>query len=374
MAAVDVDVGVDQARRLHRFENRVSVASLPASKDLGVSRYHGTVRPTSAQVVLRTSAAAVGVVVIGTVGYMLIEGMTLLDALYMTTITVTTIGFREVMPLSHSGQIFTIVMAFLGIGVILLVATELGHAVVEADLRRVIGLRRDAGMIRKLNDHIVVAGSGRMGRAVVEVLTERKVPFVVIEAKPERVRELEESRVPVILGDATQESAQRAANLPAARTFLSCLADDAHNVFAILLARQLNPKVTIIARAVEEGSEERLRLAGADKVINPYRLGGMRLAFTALKPTVMDFIEASLGGPDMELELTEVTVHAESELVGKTLAGADVRRRFGIIVVALKRKDHATFNPGPDSVIQSGDVLVTLGPIQAVNQLEKASI
>jgi voltage-gated potassium channel len=331
------------------------------------------VKPARARVVLRTTAAALGVVAVGTVGYMLIEGMNLLDAIYMTAITVTTIGFREVVPLSHSGQIFTIVMAFLGVGVILLVATELGHTVVEGDLRRIIGLRRDAGMIRKLKDHIVVAGSGRMGRAVVEVLTERRVPFVVIESNPDRVRELEEDRVPVVLGDATQESAQRAANVPAARTFLACLADDAHNVFAILLARQLKGDLAIIARAVEEGSEERLHLAGADKVINPYRLGGMRLAFTALKPTVMDFIEASLGGPDMELELTEIVVRATSELVGKTLAGADVRRRFGLIVVALKRKDHATFNPGPDTTIEAGDVLVTLGPVQAVDQLEKAS-
>lgn len=329
---------------------------------------------TRTRVVLRTSAAALGVILMGTVGYMTIEGMDLLDAVYMTTITVTTIGFKEVLPLSRAGQVFTIVMAFLGVGVILLVATELGRAVVEGDLRRLIGLRRDAGMIRKLHDHIVVAGSGRMGRAVVEVLSERRVPFVVVELDPERVRDLEERRIPVVAGDATQETIQVAANVKAARTFLACLADDAHNVFAILLARQINPEITIIARAVEEGSEERLRLAGADKVINPYRLGGIRLAFTALKPTVMDFIEASLGGPDMELELTEVAVHPRSELVGKTLAGADVRRRFGIIVVALKREGRATFNPGPDHVIEAGDVLVTLGPVQAVAQLEKASV
>ncbi len=358
---------------------RVASTSIRKTRGRGIvrsrdPRYHVSVGSTRTRVILRTSSAALGVIAVGTIGYVTIERMSLLDALYMTTITVTTIGFKEVTPLSHVGQVFTIVMAFLGVGVILLVATELGHAVVEGDLRRMIGLRRDAGMIRKMQDHIVVAGSGRMGRAVVEVLTERKVPFVVIESNAERVRDLEEERVPVIAGDATQESIQRAANVPGARTFLACLADDAHNVFAILLARQLNPKIAIIARAVEEGSEERLHLAGADKVINPYRLGGMRLAFTALKPTVMDFIEASLGGPDMELELTEVTVHSESELVGKTLAGADVRRRFGLIVVALKRQGRATFNPGPDSMIESGDVLVTLGPVQAVTRLEKASV
>ena len=163
------------------------------------------------------------------------------------------------------------------------------------------------------------------------------------------------------------------AHVETAKTFLACLADDAHNVFAILLARQLNPKITIIARAVEEGSEERLRLAGADQVINPYRLGGMRLAFTALKPTVMDFIEASLPGTSVELELAEVVVHPE---IG---AGRqDPRRCRGPPAVRRHRGgpeagEAATFNPGPDELIEAGDTLVALGPLQALERIEQAS-
>ncbi len=311
--------------------------------------------------------------VAGTLGYMVIEHQGLINALYMTAITVTTVGYREAFPLSEGGQIFTIFLAFSGIGVILLIATEFGRLVLQTDLRQFIGMRRDLTMIKKLHDHIVVCGHGRMGRAVVEVLQERKVPFVVVESKPESCQRLEDAHIPVVQGDATQEPVLRAAGVDRATTFLACLADDAHNVFAILLARQLNPRITTIARAVEEGSEERLQLAGADRVINPYRLGGMRLAFTALKPTVMDFIEASLPGTSMELELVEIVVHPSSDLAGKTLAGAGVRQRFGIIVVALKRGDHSTFNPGPDARIEAGDVLVALGPLNALEQIERAS-
>ena len=304
---------------------------------------------------------------------MAIEHQSLLDALYMTTITVTTVGFREAFPLSQGGKVFTIFLSFAGIGVILLIASEAARAILQTDLRHLIGLRRDLTMIKKLTGHIVVCGHGRMGRAVVDVLRRKGAPFVVVENDPERCRDIEEQRVQVVRGDATEEEVLRAAGVDRAGTLIACLADDAHNVYSILLARQLNPKVTIIARAADDGAEERMRLAGANRVLNPYRLGGMRLAFSALKPTVTDFIEASLSGATVELELAEVVVHPSSELAGKTLVEAGVRRRFGIIVVALKRGEKSTFNPGPDERIEAGDMLVALGPTQALERIEKAT-
>jgi len=312
------------------------------------------------------------VIAAGTLGYMLIEGQNAFDALYMTAITVTTVGYRETFPLSPLGQVFTMVLAFAGVAVILLIASEVGRLLVQADIRELIGSRRDLKMLDKLSGHIVVCGHGRMGRAAVEILQERRVPFVVVDIDESRCRQLAETQIPFIVGDATQEPVLREARVGRAKTFLACLADDAHNVFAILLARQLNPKIAVIARAVEEGSEERLRLAGADQVINPYRLGGMRLAFTAIKPTVMAFIEASLPGTSVELELAEFVVHPRSALAGKTLAGAEVRQRFGVIVVALKRGERSTFNPAPDERIEAGDTLVALGPIQALERIEQA--
>jgi voltage-gated potassium channel len=310
---------------------------------------------------------------LGTVGYMAIEGQTLLNAFYMTTITVTTVGFREAFPLSPAGQAFTILLAFGGIGVILLIASEFARAVLDTDIRRMIGIRRDLTMIKKLSNHIVVLGYGRMGGAVVEVLRERGIAFAVVDLDPERCHELEDAHQPVVRGDATQEEVLLAAGVAKASTLITCLADDAHNVYSILLAKQLNPEITVIARAVEDGAEERLQLAGANRVLNPYRNGGTLLAITAIKPTVTDFLNASLAGSSMELELAEVVVHPSSDLAGKTLAGAEVRQRFGIIVVALKRGDESTFNPGPDELIEAGDVLVALGPIQALESIEQAT-
>jgi voltage-gated potassium channel len=325
------------------------------------------------RIVLRSIGLGLAVIGLGTVGYMVLEEQSVLNAFYMTTITVTTVGFREAFPLSPAGQAFTILLAFGGVGVILLIASEFARAMLDTDIRRMIGIRRDLTMIKKLSNHIVVLGYGRMGHAVVEVLRERGIAFAVVDLDPDRCRGLEEGHQPVVRGDATQEEVLRAAATERAKTLITCLADDAHNVYAILLARQLNPNITIIARAVEDGAEERLRLAGADRVLNPYRVGGTRLAITALKPTVSDFVDASLSGSSIELELAEVVVHPSSDLAGKTLAGAEVRQRFGIIVVALKRGDESTFNPGPNERIEAGDVLVALGPIQALESIERAT-
>jgi len=312
------------------------------------------------------------VIACGTIGYVLIEGMTAFDALYMTTITVTTIGFKEVFPLSDIGRMFTIVLAFAGVGVILLIASEFARVMLETDLRRVLGIRRELKLMKKLKNHIVVCGHGRMGHAVVEVLRQRGIPFVVVDIDPERCRTLEDEGQHVVCGDATEEKVLASTNVAKAKTVITCLADDAHNVYTILLVRQLNPEVTVIARAVEDGADERLRFAGADRVLNPYRIGGMRLALTAIKPTVTDFIDESLLGSSVELEFAEIVIHPSSELAGKTLAGADVRKRFGIIVVALKRGDDVIFNPEADERIQGGDVLVALGPMSAIERVEKA--
>ncbi len=319
-------------------------------------------------------SVTVGLMVVagGTAGYVLIEKMDAFDALYMTTITVTTIGFKEVFPLSTSGRIFTMVLAFAGIGVILLIASEFARTMLETDLRRVLGIRRDLKLMKRLKNHIVVCGHGRMGQAVVEVFRQRGLPFVVVDVNPDHCRELEDQGQHVVRGDATDEKVLASTNIAQAKTIITCLADDAHNVYTILLARQLNPEITVIARAVETGAEERLKLAGADRVLNPYQIGGMRLALTAIKPTVTDFIDQSLLGSSVELELAEIVIDPASQLAGKTLAGAEVRKRFGIIVVALKRGDRAIFNPDAQERIEGGDVLVVLGPLSAIGRVEKA--
>jgi voltage-gated potassium channel len=244
--------------------------------------------------------------------------------------------------------------------------------VLETDLRRLLGIRRELKLMKRLKNHIVVCGHGRMGHAVVDILRERGYPIAVVEMNPDHCRPLEDEGMPVVRGDATDEKVLASTNIAEAKTIITCLADDAHNVYTILLARQLNPEINVIARAVEIDAEERLKLAGANRVLNPYQIGGMRLALSAIKPTVTDFIDESLLGSSVELELAEIEVHPSSDLAGKTLAGAEVRKNYGIIVVALKRGDEAIFNPEANERIEAGDVLVALGPLSAIERIEQA--
>ena len=331
------------------------------------------VEQARARAAVRVFGAVVAVLAAGTAGYVLIEDAPLLDALYMTVITVTTIGYREVLPLHPAGKVFTIVLALTGVGILMYAVTAWASLFVATDLRRILGLRGEQRMIEKLTDHIVVCGGGRTGRAVAEILAGRRASFVVVDQSRDCLAHLQEHGILVHQGDATERETLEAVGVRRARTLISCLGDDAHNVYAILLARQMNPGIDIIARATEEDSEDRLRLAGADRIINPYRAGAMRLAFTALKPTVVDFLEASLPGVEGNLELTEIPVSEGSSVAGKTLAGANVRQRFGIIVVAILREGQTLFNPSPDLEIRAGDILVGLGPPDAVESLEKAS-
>ena len=322
---------------------------------------------------IRVAWLATAILLFGTVGYGLIEHVSWMDALYMTVITVTTIGFREVFPLSAAGRIFTMVLAVLGVGVMLYAVSVVASLMVETDIRRILGFRKEHRMIDKLSKHLVLCGAGRTGQTVIDILHARSQPFVVIEREIEQCQRLEQQGVLVVHGDATQQDVLEAAGVARAATMIACLADDAHDVYSILLARRLNPDLKIIARAVGESSDEPLKLAGADTVINPYRSGAMRIAYTALKPAVIDFLDASLPGTNADLELAEIRIEPGSRLAGKTLSGANVRQKFGLIVVALRRSHQSLFNPPPDTVINPGDVLVALGPTQSVEKLERAS-
>lgn len=322
---------------------------------------------------LHTAVAATAVMAIGTAGYMMIENLSFLDALYMTTITVTTIGFKEVVPLSAEGRVFTIMIAFAGIGTIFLVGTEIARTVVDTNLRRLIAKRRETNMIKGFKQHIIVCGHGRIGQAVTDRLKATHSTCVVIDSDPEICSRLAEQEIPFVQGDATKEQSLREAGIEHAKTFLACLGNDAEDAFAILLARQLNPSIRIIVVVREETSIERLRLAGAHTVINPYQLGGARLALSATKPSVMEFIDSTLLSANLELELAEIRIEEGSPLGGKTLAESQVRSRYGIIVVALMKNEERIFNPDADVRIQAGDILIGLGPQDALTKAADAA-
>lgn len=279
----------------------------------------------------------------------------------MTVITLTTVGYREVFPLSRAGEAFTVVLLLAGLGLILLAATEMARVVLVGELRRAFGQARRSRMIEHLSGHQIICGWGRMGKAVVDELRRGKVPFVVLERSPEKVRELQDLGVNVLAGDAAGEALLRAAGIERASGLVACLNDDAHNVYTVLTARSLSPTLFIVARATEDGAESRMLQAGANRVVNPYHLGGLRLAHLLLKPTVVDFLEFSLGPAGHELQLEQAVLSPASPAVGRTLAELDLRRRWGVGVAAVRRGESLFPNPEADLRLEAGDTLVVLG-------------
>lgn len=311
------------------------------------------------------------ILLIGTLGYRFTEGLSLWEAFYRTVLTLTTVGYNEISSLSRSGQVLTLFLLFAGLGVILLVATEIGRSVVEGELREALGQVRRSRMIESLSEHEIVCGWGRMGQAVVEELRRARREVVVVEHKPEKVARLRAAEIPVVHGDATSETALRAAGIERARGLVSCLNDDAHNVYTVLTARSINPQLFIVARAGEEGAETRLQRAGANRVVNPYQHGGARLAQLVVKPTVVDFLDFSMGAGKMPgLELEQVRLAASSPLVGVTLSEADLRRKCGVGVVAVQRGPTLFPNPEPNLALHEGDVLVVLGVRDHLEEFE----
>ncbi|MGW8273371.1 MAG: potassium channel family protein, partial [Thermodesulfovibrionales bacterium] len=243
------------------------------------------------------------VIALGCVGYSLIEGWSLLDALYMTIITLTTIGFQEVKPLSQSGRIFTIVFVLFGVGVVAYTVNSSLRMIFEGEIQKVFGRRKLEKKIKSLQNHFIVCGYGRMGQIICRELREKKVPFVVIDTEPREMQPLE--GMLFIRGDATKDDVLRAAGIESARGLVSVLSTDAQNLFVVLSARGMNPGLTIVARAGEDGSEQKLIRAGADRVVSPYHIGGLRIAHSVLKPAVVDFIEFATRTGNIELQMEE---------------------------------------------------------------------
>jgi voltage-gated potassium channel len=307
----------------------------------------------------------------GTLGYRLIESAGWWPSFYMTIITLTTVGYGEVFPLSRAGEVFTVVLLLAGLGLLLLVVTEMARSVLAGELRQLLGQARRSRMIDRLSGHEIVCGWGRMGKAVAEELRRGGRPFVVIERTAEKVRRLQELDVNVVAGDAASEAVLRAAGITRARGLVACLNDDAHNVYTVLTARSLNPALFIVARATEEGAEARIVQAGADRAVNPYHLGGLRLAHMLLKPAVVEFLDTSLGPSGNELQLEQVPVPPASPAAGRTLAELDLRRSTGIAVAAVRRG--ATLFPNPEASLrlEAGDMLVVLGTPPQLGRFEE---
>ena len=321
---------------------------------------------------LRIAAVFVVIVVVaGVLGYRFLERYTWLDALYMTIITLSTVGFQEVKPLGPTGRLFTIGLLMGGLGVVFYTAVALAESIVEGELQHFFGRRRMEKSIEALREHYLVCGFGRIGAVVCHELAAKPAPFVVIEQQEEPARKAETHRYLVLHSDATNEQVLLQAGVMRAKGLFAILSTDADNVFVTLTAKQLNPQLFVVARAEAEQSGKTLRLAGADKVISPYAMGGHRMAQAALRPAVVDVIDLATHHQSLEIQLEEIGVPPQSPCDGMVLRDSGLRERFGVIVVAIKRASgRMVFNPSPDEKIAAGDRLVVLADAACLKDVE----
>jgi len=335
-------------------------------------------RPHRVGMLLRGPSLAIALLVVvlvgGTAGYVLIERWSVWDALYMTVTTVTTVGFREVHPLSRAGQAFTLVLVLGGVGTALYAFSTVATIVVEGGWHRFLQQRRFNRMIEDLTDHFIVCGYGRIGSIIAEQFSRQQVPFVVIETDAERMQSAQARGFAAVHADASDEDTLKRVGIDRARGLIAAVGTDAENVYAILTARGLRPDLFIVGRAESDDSVRKLSRAGADRVISPYQIGATQMAQTALRPAVVEFVKLATSSENLELSMEQVTIGHDSSLADRTLVDANLRQRFGVIVVGIQRAGgKMEFNPPPDAVMHVGDQLVVLGPTPSLKELEGAA-
>ena len=323
----------------------------------------------------RLAVALLGfVMAAGTAGYMLIEGWNAWDAFYMTAISVTTAGYREVHELSRWGQLFTSLLLFGGVGAAFYAFTLLAAGVIESRLLPRSTERRRLRMIESLADHFLLCGAGRIGRIIADEFRRQRVRFVVIDRDPSAVQDALERGDLAVEADASREDVLARLHIERARGLIAALGTDAENVYTILSARSIRPDLFVIARADSEDAGRKLLRAGANRVVSPYQIGATQMAQTALRPAVVDFVQLATSSENLELAMEQVTLGDASPLVGRSIVEANVRQRFGVIVVAIRRKDgRMEFNPPPDAVMHAADQLVVLGRAEQLKELETAA-
>jgi len=311
------------------------------------------------------------VICTGTAGYSLLEGWGLLDSLYMTVITITTIGFKEVHDMSDNGRLFTVLLIIFSVGAVFYSLNNAARIIIEGELKGIFGRRKLHRQISRLKGHYIVCGMGRMGKIICRELMKKRANFVAIETSPEIEHPLDEGFL-VLKGDATKDDVLKEAGIESAEGLISVLPTDAENLYVVLSARGLNPYLNIVARAVEEGAEQKLMRAGASRVISPYHIGGLRIAHTVLKPAVVDFIEFTTQSGEVGLEMEEIDVSEGSSLIGRTIGESGIGRDLGIIIVAIKKKDNTMkVNPTHKYSIEQGDTLVVIGEPASLERLEE---
>ena len=318
---------------------------------------------TRIRIVLLT---VLGAVALGTVAFHLLEGWSILDSLYVTVQTVTTVGFGDLTPQTTVGRAFSTVFMMLGVGIVLYALTSTVQSIVHSELFAKYGHSRK---MSKLRDHFIICGAGRVGSHLIRSLQTIEQPFLVLESDQRKVEALADAGIAVLVRDATLEESLRDAGVEHARGLASCLPDDADNVYVVLTARDLNPDIHIVARAAEESAESKLIRAGANRVVAPTIIGGHRMAMALTKPAVGDFLD-SVTANHLELGFEQLEVDPVSNLVGRKLSETVIRSELNIVVVSIRRNNgEIIFNPSGETKIEGGDMLIAIGNAESLTRL-----
>ncbi len=314
------------------------------------------------------------VLLLGTLGFRYIEGWTWFDSFYMSLISLTTVGYNEVHPLTNEGRIFTSILLMVGVTVVFASIGIMSDLVLQLELGNYFGKRKNARMLDKVTNHYIVCGSGRVGRGVIRELRRSGAAVVLVDQSEERAQWAEEQGIPVLVADASHDKTLLAAGIKRAKGLVAAIGSDASNVYVVLSARVLNPDLRIAARASDEQAEEKLRRAGAATVFTPYGFIGHRLAQALLRPHVLSFLDIASAfreGSALDLDIEQVRVADRSTVAGHTLEESRLRQKHGVIVLAIMRSDGSMeFNPPGAAKIEGGDVLIAMGERSKLHRLE----
>jgi voltage-gated potassium channel len=309
---------------------------------------------------------------IGVAGYMYIEGWTPFESLYMTVITITTVGFRELREVSEAGRVFTVALIFMGMGVMAYTVGAVAQMMVETQVSSILGRRKLTKELKKIKNHYIVCGYGRIGSIIARELNANQIPVVIIDGDAQLEERMVEIGVPYIIADATNEDILMEAGIERAKGLVTVVHSDADNLFITMTARGLKPDLFILSRTDTEASERKLLRAGANRVVRPYLIGGLRMVHTIIRPAVIDFIDFTMQDKNIELKMEELRVDERSRLNGVSLLDSGIRQEMNVIIVAIRnRKGEMTFNPASDARISAGETLIALGPKLDLKQLEK---
>ncbi|MEA3428140.1 MAG: potassium channel protein [Thermodesulfobacteriota bacterium] len=312
------------------------------------------------------------IIVLGTTGYMIIEGWDIFDSLYMTVITITSVGYGEVHEIGKAGRLFTVFLIIIGIGFVIYVAGAVVQFMLEGQIRTILGRRRLDKKIDRLRNHYIICGYGRIGRLLCKNIQKKSIGLVVIE-KNEKLREvMDKDGILYVLGNAADETTLINAGVKHAKSLVAVLGTDTDNVFLVLTARQLKPDLHITARACHDETKAKLRAAGANKVESPYDIGALSMAQRILRPAVTNFLDQALDDQRQDIHMEEMSVSPSSSLINLMLKDSGIRQNYNLIIIAIKKLGGAMlFNPSFESIIKAGDILIAVGKTENLQKLEE---